>query len=268
MVTYVTAHELGHQWWGHQVAPADMQGAAMLSETFAQYSALMAMKHLYGPDQIRKFLKFELDSYLRSRGGEAVEELPLERVEDQGYIHYRKGSLVMYRLQDELGEAAVNRALRHLLHDYAFKGAPYPASRDFIADLRAEAPADKQQLITDLFEKITLYDLRAVHASSRKRPDGRYDVTLQVSAKKLYASGQGKETEAPLDEPFDIGLFAREPGKADFGPGDVILFKPLAVRSGRQTFTFVTDRPPKFAGVDPYNKAIDRNSDDNTAPVS
>ncbi|WP_174300134.1 M1 family aminopeptidase [Caulobacter sp. S45] len=268
MVTYVTAHELGHQWWAHQVIAADMQGGSMLVETFAQYSALMAMKHLYGPDQIRKFLKFELDSYLRSRGAEAVEELPLERVEDQGYIHYRKGSLVMYRLQDEVGEAAVNRALRRLIHTYAFKGAPYPASKDFIADLRAEVGPDKQQLITDLFEKITLYDLRAVHASSNKRIDGRYDVTLQVSAKKLYANGQGKEAEAPLNEPFDIALFAREPGKADFGPKDVILFKHLAVHSGKQSFTFTVDRLPKFAGVDPYNKAIDRNSDDNTIPVS
>ncbi len=267
MVTYVTAHELGHQWWAHQVIGADMQGGSMLSETFAQYSALMAMKHLYGPDQIRKFLKFELDSYLRSRGGEAVEELPLERVEDQGYIHYRKGSLVMYRLQDELGEEPVNRALRHLIHDYAFKGAPYPASKDFVADLRAEVGPQYQQLITDLFEKITLYDLRAVHAASKKRPDGRYDVTLQVSAKKLYANGQGKETEAQLNEPFDIGLFAREPGKPDFGPKDVILFKHLEVKSGRSSFTFTVDRAPKFAGVDPYNKAIDRNSDDNTVAV-
>ena len=267
MVTYVTAHELGHQWWGHQLAPADMQGAAMLTETFAQYSALMAMKHLYGPDHIRKFLKFELDSYLRARGAEAVEELPLERVEDQGYIHYRKGSLVMYRLQDEVGEAAVNRALRHLLHDYAFKGAPYPASKDFVKDLRAEVGPQYQQLVTDLFEKITLYDLRAVRASSKKRPDGRYDVTLTVSAKKLYANGQGKETEAQLDEPFDIGLFAKEPGKAAFGPKDVILFKHLPVKSGTQTFRFTVDRAPRFAGVDPYNKAIDRNSDDNTVTV-
>ena len=267
MVTYVTAHELGHQWWAHQLIGADMQGGTMLDETFAQYSALMAMKHLYGPDQIRKFLKFELDSYLRSRGAEAVEELPLERVEDQAYIHYRKGSLVMYRLQDEVGEDAVNRALRYLLKHYAFKGAPYPASKDFVRDLRAEVGPDKQQLITDLFERITLYDLRAVHASSKKRPDGRYDVTLQVSAKKLYANGQGKETEAPLDEPFDIGLFAREPGKADFGPKDVIAFKHLAVKSGRQTFSFIVDSAPRFAGVDPYNKAIDRNSDDNLTPV-
>ena len=33
---------------------ADMQGATMLVETFAQYSALMVMEKLYGRDQIRR----------------------------------------------------------------------------------------------------------------------------------------------------------------------------------------------------------------------
>ena len=107
-VTYVAAHELGHQWWAHQAVGADMQGATMLVETLAQYSSLMVMEKLYGRDQIRRFLKFELDRYLKSRGGEVIEELPLDRVENQQYIHYRKGSLVMYRLKDELGEDRVN----------------------------------------------------------------------------------------------------------------------------------------------------------------
>ena len=267
MVTYVTAHELGHQWWAHQVISADMQGASMLVETFAQYSALMAMKHLYGPDHVRKFLKFELDSYLRGRGAEAVEELPLVRVENQPNIHYRKGSLVMYRLQDELGEATVNAALRQLLKDYAFKAAPYPSSKDFIADLRALIPPERQGLVTDLFEKITLYDLRATHAAARKRPDGRWDVTLDVTAKKLYADGQGKETEAPLSDAFDLALFAKTPANPAFDAKDVIAFKHLAVKSGKQSFTFTVDRKPAFAGLDPYNKAIDRNTDDNVTPV-
>src|SRR5262249_20302643 len=45
---YVTAHELAHQWWGHQVIAADVQGATLLIETLAQYSALLIMKHKYG----------------------------------------------------------------------------------------------------------------------------------------------------------------------------------------------------------------------------
>ena len=267
MVTYVTAHELGHQWWAHQVIPADSQGSTLLVETLAQYTALMNMKHLYGPDQIRKFLHYELDRYLRDRGGESVEELPLARVENQPYVHYRKGSLVMYRLQDEIGEAAVNRALRRLLADHAFKGAPYPTSLDLIADLRAEAPADKQALITDLFEKITLYDLKTTKAVARKRPDGRYDLTLTLSARKMYADGLGHETDAPLNEALDVGAFDIEPAKPGFTAKSVIAFERRPIHSGVQTVTLVVDRAPKFAGVDPYNKLIDRNADDNGIKV-
>jgi ABC-2 type transport system permease protein len=268
MVTYVGAHEIAHQWWAHQVIGADEQGSTLLSETLAQYSAAMVMKHMYGPDMMRKFLKFELDRYLRDRGGEVIEEEPIERVEGQSYIRYRKGSLVMYRLQDEIGEDAVNRALRRLIHDFAFKGAPYPTSLDLVKDLRAEAPADKQALITDLFEKITLYDIKTTAASARKRADGRYDLALTVSAKKLYADGQGRESPAPMAETLDVGAFDVEPAKPGYGPKDVIGVQRLPIRSGDQTVRLVVGRLPKFAGVDPYNKLIDRNSEDNIAAVS
>ena len=267
IVTYVGAHEMAHQWWAHQVIGADQQGSTALSETLAQYSALQVMKQVYGPDMIRKFLKFELDSYLRARGGEIVEELPLARVENQPYIHYRKGSLVMYRLADEIGEDAVNRALRRLLAQYAFKAAPYPTSLDLIAALRAEAPADKQQLITDLFERITLYDLKASNLAVKKRADGRYDVSMTVDARKLYAEGKGRESEAPMAETLDVGLFTAMPGDKAFTAKNVVTFERRPIRSGRQTLTFVSATAPRFAGVDPYNKLIDRNSDDNIARI-
>lgn len=267
MVTYVGAHEIGHQWWAHQVVGAEQQGGAMLSETFAQYSALMVMKHTYGEAQIRKFLKFELDSYLRARGGDVIDEQPLYKVENQPYVYYRKGSLVMYRLQSEIGEEAVNRALRKLIADHAFKGAPYPITTDFLAALRAEAPADKQALITDLFEKITLYDLKAKSAAVKTRADGKFEVTLTVDAQKKYADGKGKETNAALNEAMDIGLFTAKPGDKGFDAKDVVVYERRPVRSGVQTFTFVTARAPKFVGIDPYNTVIDRNGDDNTVAV-
>jgi ABC-2 type transport system permease protein len=270
-VTYVTAHELAHQWWAHQIIGADMQGGTSLSETLAQYSALIVMEKTYGPSGIRKFLKRELDTYLRRRGGELVEELPLIRVENQPYIHYNKGSLVMYLLRDRLGEQTVNAALRRLLSQYAFKGAPYPRSQDLVDALRAEAGPDpaKQQLITDLFEKITIYDLKTKTATVKKRPDGRYDVTLNVEARKLYADGQGEETPAAIKgEVFDVGVFTAEPGKKGFGAKDVLYFRTQPFRAGAQTVTVTVDKPPKFAGVDPYNKQIDRNSDDNAIRVT
>jgi aminopeptidase N len=267
LVSYVAAHEFAHQWWAHQIIGADQQGATALSETLAQYSALRVMRRLYGPDQIRKFLKYELDSYLRSRGGEAAAEQPLEKVEDQGYIHYRKGSLVMYRLADQIGEDAVNRALRSLLAKYAFKGAPYPTALDLVAALRTQAGADKQSLITDLFEKITLYGVKATTAKARRRPDGRYDVTLTVQAAKFHADGRGKETPAPMNETVDVGLFTARPDAPGFGQRQVIAFERRPIRSGVQTLSFVVDRAPTFAGVDPYDELIDRHSDDHIVAV-
>ncbi|HVI34009.1 ABC transporter permease/M1 family aminopeptidase [Phenylobacterium sp.] len=270
-VTYVTAHELGHQWWAHQVIGADMQGGTMLSETLASYSALKVMERIHGPDGIRRFLKRELDNYLRRRGGEVVEELPLIRVENQDYIHYQKGGIVMYLLADRLGEAKVNAALRTVLQQYAFKGAPYPRSQDLVDALRAQAGADPvaQQLITDLVEKITLYDLKTKTAVAKKRPDGRYDVTLTVEARKMYADGQGKETPAAMaGELFDVGVFTAEPGKSGFSSKDVAYFRLQPFRTGSQTVTVTVDKAPKFAGVDPYNKQIDRNSDDNAIKVT
>ncbi|CAN5151874.1 M1 family metallopeptidase [soil metagenome] len=269
MVTYVTAHELGHQWWAHQVISSDQQGGTSLVETMAQYSALMGMEGLYGPDHIRRFLKYELDRYLRGRGADVVEELPLARVENQQYIHYAKGSLVMYRLKDELGEEVVDRALRRLIAAYAFKPAPYPRSTEFLQFLRQETGPDpkKQQLITDLWEKITLYDLKTTEAKAVKRPDGRYDVTLKIDAKKVYADGKGKETPTPLDEMLEVGVFARSPSEAGFGPKDVLALERRPIRSGVQTLTFTVNAAPKSAGVDPYAKLIDRNADDNLAKV-
>jgi len=267
IVTYVAAHEFAHQWWGHQMIGADQQGARVLSETLAQYSALRVMRRLYGPGMIRKFLKYELDSYLRARGGEVAEEMPLEKVEDQGYIHYRKGSLVMYRLADAIGEDKVNAALRTLLAKYAFKSAPYPTALDLVAALRAQAPADKQGLITDLFEKITLYDLKAVSAVATPRPDGRWDVALTAKATKLYANGTGKERPAPMDEDVNIGLFTAKPSDKGFGARQVVTLEKRPVRSGVQTFRFVTATRPAFAGIDPYDELIDRNSDENTLAV-
>ena len=267
MVTYVTAHEVAHQWWAHQVIGADRQGSTMLSESFAQYSALLVMEQLYGKHTIRKFLKYELDRYLRARGGELIEELPLSRVENQPYIHYQKGTLAMYWLREVVGTKVVNRALQRLIELHAFKPAPYPSSTDFLRLLREEAGPQHDQLITDLFERITLLDTKATAARATKRADGRWDLTLEIEARKLVADGKGKEAEEPLDEPIEIGVFTAEPGKPGFKPASVVYFQRHPVKSGKQVLQLVVDQEPRWAGVDPYNKRIDRNSDDNLRAV-
>ncbi len=267
VATYVTAHEVGHQWWAHQLVPSDQQGASMLVETFAQYSALLVMEKRYGKDQVRRFLKYELDRYLRSRGGAVLEELPLDRVENQDYIYYRKGSVAMYWAKEALGEEVVDAALRKLLAQYAFKGAPYPNTTDFLKLLRAEAGPANDGVITDLFEKITLLDLKAGNAVATKLANGKYEVRFDVDARKFYADGSGKETEAPMNESVEVGVFTAEPGKKGFDAASVLLLHKVPIHGPPMPVTVVVDKLPTWVGIDPYNKRIDRNSDDNLARV-
>jgi aminopeptidase N len=258
----VVSHELAHQWWGNQVNGADMQGASMLTETLAVYSASIVAEKTRGRDEVRRFLQHELDTYLVTRG-EAANELPLARVEGQAFVAYQKGVLVMHHLSQVLGEDRVNAALRRYLDRFRFRSAPYPRSLDLIAEFRKGASPAENRLITDLFEKIALYDIRAKEAHVRKQPDGRYETTLTVEAHKYYSTGKGKESETPLSEQIGFGLFASYPGWGPFDAKDLLALRPVTVRSGTQQIKFVTAAKPSFAGTDPYDVLIDRNSDDN-----
>ena len=269
VASYVTAHEIAHQWWGHQLVPAQQEGAAMLTESFAQYSALLAMEKVYGPDAVRRFLRWELNRYLRGRGSEVQDERPLARVQDgQQYVYYNKGSLAMYWAREALGEDVVDRALRRMLEAHAFKGPPYPNTADFLAILRQEAGPGHDALIDDLFERITLLDLSASNAVARKRADGRWVVAFDVDAHKFYADGSGRQSEAPMDEKVEIGVFTAEPGGRGFTAADKLLLQQQDIATGRQHVEVVVDRAPAWVGVDPYNKRIDRNAEDNLAQVT
>ena len=267
-VYYVTAHEAAHQWWAHQVMSANVQGGTMLVETFAQYSALMVMEREYGPDHMRRFLKFELDSYLNARSNEAREELPLYRVENQQHIHYRKGAVIMYALQDYVGEDVVNRAMQRLIERYGFQGEPYARSADFLRLLREEAGPEWDDLITDFFERITIFDLRVTEAETRALGEGEWETTIRVEAHKYYADGQGEETEADIDYGIDIGLFRRNLDGAFEGTDHILYFERREVNETEMEFVIrTTGQRPIYAGIDPYNKLIDRNSNDNLIQI-
>lgn len=266
-MTYVVAHEIAHQYWGHQMVSAEMQGGTVLIETLAQYSALMVMEEIYGADQMRRFLKYELDSYLQTRGRDVIEELPLERVENQSYIHYRKGSVVMYLLQNRLGESRVNAMLAGLLDKYRFRSQPYASSADLVDGFLSLARNENEKtLIRDLLQRITIYDLKAEKAVTREI-ESRFETIITLSATKYFADGTGLENEAPLNDRIEVGLFTDRPGEGTFSEADVIKIERRPLSSGRQEVRFVSNKRPKWVGVDPYNMYIDRNSNDNLIPV-
>jgi len=174
----------------------------------------------------------------------------------------------MYLLQQRLGEDAVDRALSRFVAKWRFKGPPYLRSVDLIDEVRKEAKTpEQQQLITDLLERITLYDLKVKNAVTRK-DSTRWTTTLTVGADKYYASGKGAETKTKLAEPIEIGLFTARPGLGAFSSKDVVVMEQRPIRSGDQKIVLHSAQKPTFAGVDPYNFYIDRNSDDNVKDVT
>ncbi len=278
---FVTAHELGHQWWAHQLVGADAEGSNMMSESLAEYSALQVMAHKYGRDLMHRFLRHELDGYLRGRAGEVRHEPPLALVQREQYVWYQKGGQILYTLADYIGEDKLNLALHNFLMQYQYANAnnqvdannnaqasmpinsPYPDTRMLVDAIRAQTPPELQYLVDDGFNRIVLYDNKTVTATSQKTSDGKYKVTLEVEARKMQADGNGAETPMPLDDYIEIGVFS---GKKD--QEKPLYLKKEKISEPHKTFVVVVDEKPTLAGIDPYNKLIDRNADDNMIDVT
>jgi aminopeptidase N len=260
LVFYVVAHEMGHQFWAHQVCGANMQGSEMMSEGFAQYSALMVMEKEYGKDKMKKFLKYEMDGYLGGRSSEFEGENPIMKTEGQQYIHYQKASVVMYYLKEMIGEKKVNSAMKNLITTYGYKNPPYPTSIAAVNEFKKVTPDSLQYVIKDLFENITLFSNRMLEAKFKK-VGNEYEVTLKTTSEKFHSTALGKESAIPVADYIDIAVFAKP--ENDKNLGEVLAYKRFKINKKDNTYVFKTKKLPYQAGIDPYNYLIDRVPDDN-----
>jgi ABC-2 type transport system permease protein len=212
----------------------------------------MVMEKTYGRDQVKKFYAFELDGYLRARGVFRGSEVPLLRMWDQSWLYYNKGAVAMYTLKEQIGEERVNTALRAFLNRYRDAGPPYPTSVDLYRELQAVTPDSVKTLLVDLFEQITLWDVRVKAARAEQIGDSAYRVTMDVIGRKVRSDSMGVETEVPMSDLVEIAVFA---GNAR------PYFAPHRIRSGEQRITLTVSRKPESVGVDPYNNLIQRVKD-------
>lgn len=262
---FVIAHETAHQWWGGQVIPAKAAGGALVSETLAQYSATMVFETAYGADMARRFCDYNLDEYLRNRSVYTNREVPLLDVVDQKYVYYFKGAVAMYALRERLGADVVNGALRRFREKFAGPDAPPPTSRALYAELQAVTPDSLRPLLSDLFEHITLWNMRADSARADPVGGGAYRVTLFVDASKARADSIGNQTPVPMNDLVEVGVFAGP--RRGGSPGEALYLKQHRIRAGKQTIVLTVPRLPARAGIDPYRTLIERERDDNVAEI-
>ena len=122
---------------------------------------------------------------------------------------------------------------------------------------------DSEYLLKDLFGDITIFSNRTLDATAEKRPDGKFDIKLDIETHKYKADDKGNETER--DE-IEIGAFAKpEKGKKYV---KTLYRQRLHLTSTKSTQTFTVDELPDQAGVDPFLLLIDRVPDDSTKKLT
>ncbi len=264
---YTTIHEIAHQWWGGLIYGARMQGRQMLNETMAQYSTLMLFRQLPDQQWLRRILVATHRNYLDGRSRESVAEQPLLFTEDQGNISYNKGALAMFTLQDLIGAERMHQALRAFLAKFAQQPPPYPTSRDLVNELRAVAGPEYQGLITDLFERIVLYDV-AVTTAQVRPADGGYEVTVDLAAHRFEADGRGVEHEITPDGWFDLVVFPRS--TAGLAAQTPLYTAKVRLDKTATRHVIRVPQPPGAVAIDPFHLMIDRTPDNNlrTLPVT
>jgi hypothetical protein len=265
---WVTAHETAHQWFAHQVIGANVEGATVTSEVLCQYSSLKVIEKEYGIEKVRDFIKYEMDGYLTGRSTESHYEPPLLYLRpDQGYLHYNKGSIVMYALADYIGEDKINEAIREFAKEYAFQEPPFVTSEDFIEYVKDVTPDSLQYLIYDMFETITLYENKISEVSYDELEDGKYKVNFSVECTKFRADSLGREDEIPMNDWIDIAIFSKEVNDSTKKEEEIFLQK-FKIEEKNKDFEFIIDHKPSKVGIDPYLKLIDRHRNDNTKSIS
>lgn len=266
----VTSHEVAHQWWGHQVSPSATRGSNQISESMAEYAALMVLKEEYGEEAIFEFLKYEVDRYLRGRASESKFEKTLVDNDDQSYVWYRKGGSILYALQDYISGDSLNAAFAKFLKAAAFRPEPpFPTSTEWYSYIQAATPDSLQYFLEDSFEKIVLYENKAKEATYKDLGNDKYEVTLNIDSKKIYYDGNGNTLEEGMTPNLiEIGVFGEDTeNEVGMKKKTPLYLKKHWVKPGEHTFTFTVTEKPVKAGIDPYNKMIDRISDDNLKAV-
>jgi hypothetical protein len=157
----------------------------------------------------------------------------------------------MFALSEYVGEDRVNGALRRLFAKHDSAGAPQATTLDLYRELRVVTPDSLKPLLYDLFEVNTFWQFEAERAAAEQTSDSTWQVTFDVRARKMVYDSAGVETELPMNEWVEIGIFAAGERRDE-------LHNPLylgkhRIRSGSQTITVTVRGRPVLAGVDPHH---------------
>ncbi|HYN80167.1 MAG TPA: ABC transporter permease [Gemmatimonadaceae bacterium] len=254
----VIAHEMAHEWG---VPYAYVEGAPLLSESFAWYAAMGVVKETYGREHLQRLRRF----FRQPTPIKPIRQsVPLLRAMDP-YAAYRKGPFALFAMREYMGAERVNLAFRRLIEKHRSGAPPLATSLDLYRELQAVTPDSLRYLLHDLFAANTLWELKTDQATAKQTAAGTWEVTLRLRARKLTVDPAGVEADVLMNEWVQIGAFAPAARGADFG--ETLYLQMHRIRSGEQTITVTVPRKPSDAGIDPLHLLIELERFDNVEEV-
>lgn len=247
------AHEIAHEWWAGQLEPADAPGRKLLTETLAKHAETRMLEKKYGKTGLNKYLLSELNFYLGLKGYSGEKEQALALVENQNYVAYQKGGMIMNAINELIGEEKVNQALQSLLRKYAWPHKKASVT-DLISELQLVTPVKYHELIDQWFNKVVMYDLKIRNADFRKTADGRYEITAAIYLAKKMEDADGNFVQLNFHEPLKIAVTTAD---------NKLICETRTFTQTNTKVKFIIDQKPHKITIDPYLTRIEEDRTDN-----
>ena len=260
---YLTCFEIAKQWWSQQIAPANVKGKLLLTESLAEYTALMVMEKEYGYKDMQKFLLYNQDMYRINMAHKELKEIPLYLASEEEFVALYKGGLTFYTLKDYIGEKNMNRALRSYIQKYNQTIPPYPTSLNLLELIENEIPDSLHFLINDMFRSVVSYNNQVDSCYYNVKKNGLFEANIYVSCKKFRLDSNSKQEDLELSDWIDLGIYTRSADKKD----SLVFLKKEYIDSKNSEFHIILKDLPYKAGIDPFYKLMDQDLSDNITKI-
>lgn len=262
LVSKRTIHEVAHQWWGHTLTAKPVAGGSLFVEGLAKYTEAVVMEKMYGKSALYELAEAARRRYFFGRAFGGTQEPPIYKVQDEGYISYGKAYTVFMALRDLIGEQQVNRVLKTITDRYRFENSPKAHTIELLDELYKIVSEENHHLIDDWFKKVITYDLAVEKSTYKQLPNGTYEVTATIKAKRIETLENGETKETGINEPIKIGAFTIHPSLVK-DDNTMLYYKSSRINKELTEVRFIINKKPSYIAIDPYGTRNDENLRDN-----
>ena len=97
----------------------------------------------------------------------------------------------------------------------------------------------------------------------KELPNGTYEVTVKVKAKRFETLKTGEIKQIYIDEPIKIGVFTTHPSNVKDN-STILYYESNTINKEETVLTIIVKELPKYISIDPFGTRSDENSVNNT----